>query len=118
MSPTTGVRKKTPSRATPYREKGHCVTNKDGALLCDERTARDEADSETMKERRFSLGSLRCRCGGCGRHFGGVRAFDLHQRLTSDGDALCIYPGTIGLTVVTDPRGAWWVRQYEKRGEE
>lgn len=90
-----------------------CVANRDGVLLCDERSARDATDAATMEERRFTTGSVRCRCGGCGRHFGGVSAFDAHQRLTDAGDVLCIYPGTVGLTVMTDGRGAWWIRRLD-----
>jgi hypothetical protein len=36
------------------------------------------ADDPTRRERRLAGGSRQCRCGGCGRHFGGAAAFDRH----------------------------------------
>jgi hypothetical protein len=61
-----------------------------------------------MKERTLRPGSVRCRCGRCGRHFGGLRAFDAHQRLDDKGCVLCLHPADVGLVVKTDKMGAWW----------
>lgn len=110
---TTTRRTNVANRATLQRETGMCVTDKDGVTLCDERAARDAFDGQTMTSRRFTIGSVRCRCGGCGRHFGGVTAFDSHQRLNDAGDVLCIYPGNVGLTIKTDGRGSWWIRRLD-----
>jgi hypothetical protein len=39
-------------------------------------------------------GSNRCLCDGCGRYFGGVRAFDRHQTARRDGTTICHDPAT------------------------
>ena len=54
-------------------------------------------------------GTGRCRCAACGRFFGGVGGFDVHQRLTGARSAsvlVCLDPATLGLV----ERGGWWVR--------
>ena len=52
----------------------------------------------------LTVGTGRCRCAACGRSFGGVRAFDRHQRLTAGGRLVCREPSTLGMV----ERGGWW----------
>ena len=56
----------------------------------------------------LTIGTGRCQCGACGAFFGGVGAFDLHQRLGKDGALRCLDPAMVGLTL--NP-GGWWVRR-------
>lgn len=62
----------------------------------------------TRIERALAVGSNRCRCGGCGRHFGGPSTFDRHQTLTADGDVVCHDPTTRGLEITWKGGYAWW----------
>lgn len=64
----------------------------------------------TRRERPIAVGTNRCRCGGCGRHFGGVTGFDAHQTLTATGDVVCHDPATRGLVVIESGGFAWWSR--------
>ncbi len=75
------------------------------------------ADPETQEGhagdggRRLTVGSSRCRCCGCGRFFGGVVTFDLHQHLTPSGELVCLDDDDLrrrGLRLVA----GWWVRPY------
>lgn len=61
-----------------------------------------------VAEPALTVGTSRCRCGACGRSFGGVGAFDMHQRLPEDGTLRCLDPVTVGLAL--NP-GGWWVRE-------
>jgi hypothetical protein len=122
INPDTGTKYDTGDVETEYRNalagggemtatiRGRCVGTRLGGVLCDGVDPRSEIDLSTTLPRTLSVGSLRCQCGRCGRHFGGVSAFDSHQRLDTGGFVLCIYPGDVGLSVITDTRGAWWSR--------
>ncbi|MGH2531569.1 MAG: hypothetical protein ACRDJW_04610 [Thermomicrobiales bacterium] len=65
----------------------------------------------TRLERSLPIGSdSRCQCVGCGRYFSGARAFEAHQRLTRDGDVLCLDPASVGLRIIHSGGFAWWSR--------
>ena len=70
-------------------------------------TAPNDGDP-TRTERTLAVGSNRCLCRGCGRHFGGPSTFDRHQTLTDAGDAVCHDPAARGLVVTWKGGHAWW----------
>lgn len=55
-----------------------------------------------------------CECAGCKRMFGGVRTFDMHQRLTPGGNE-CIDPATLPQIVSVTRHGRQvWIRADER----
>jgi hypothetical protein len=69
----------------------------------------------------LGVGTNHCQCMGCREYFNSVAAFDLHQRLDTDGRPVCVYPGAMTdrdgnpKPMVKNARG-WWVtrlREYE-----
>lgn len=52
----------------------------------------------------LTIGTNRCQCSGCGRFFGGVSAFDRHQKIAKDGSAICLDPAERGMVY----RSGWW----------
>ena len=59
-----------------------------------------------MSDPMLPVGTCRCRCTACGRHFGGVGGFDAHQRDDVDGRTVCLDPATLGMVL----SGGYWVR--------
>jgi hypothetical protein len=59
-----------------------------------------------MSDPLLPVGSNRCLCGGCGRYFSSVSAFDRHQTAAKDGTNACHDPATRGL--VDDGRYWGW----------
>lgn len=57
-----------------------------------------------MGEPSLTIGTGRSQCGGCGRYFSGVSAFEKHQTLDKLGEVVCHDPATRGLVLVN----SWW----------
>lgn len=126
MTMTLTERPYAPSRLDPTWETGQDAspTPRDssksavrGLNPCSPMTERATADPEVNQGHpgsppsppRLTVGSARCYCSGCGRWFGGVVTFDLHQRVARDGAPICLDDQTLraaGLRL----RGGWWVR--------
>jgi len=52
------------------------------------------------------VGTNRCRYTACGRCYGGVGGFVMHQRDGAAGQVVCLDPADLGLV----ERGGYWVR--------
>ena len=59
-----------------------------------------------MSDPMLPPGTSRCKCTLCGRYFGGVGGFDLHQRDGEGGRTVCLDPATLGMVL----SGGYWVR--------
>ncbi len=64
---------------------------------------------------RWAITSGRCQCARCGRFFGGVVTFDLHQVLTRDGGVVCLSDDLLRQKRLRSV-GGWWGRIY--RGDQ
>jgi hypothetical protein len=66
-----------------------------------------------MSDPKLPLGTNRCKCNACGRYFGGVGGFDLHQQDDGAGRTVCQDPATVvdrhGRRLLVEKKG-YWVR--------
>jgi hypothetical protein len=66
-----------------------------------------------VSDPKLPVGTNRCKCTACGRYFGGVGGFDLHQQDDGAGRTVCQDPATVvdqhGRRLLVEKKG-YWVR--------